>query len=354
MTCEDLQNMKNDLSEDYYLVNDIDCSPTNPGSPSFDPGGPWGDGNGFEPVGNLFTGTLDGRGYKITDLYISRPSTDQVGLIKYAWTGSEFKNIELEDVDITGHRSVGALLGYSRNGGDISDSYSTGSVVSTYWEVGGLVGYNNDGTIDNSYSTCSVSGSRIVGGLIGVNRHDGVINNSYSSGTVNCNTYVGGLVGDNYGLIINSYSTGTVSGSTVAGGLVARHAVGTVRNCYSISNVSGSSYVAGLVGFCSGSGTLIDTSYSTGNVSGGSLYVGGLVGYKDSTITVSDSYWDTETSGESSSSGGVGKTTTEMVQEATYQPAWDFVGDPDPDDVWKITEGVTYPCLSWQGDETCP
>jgi hypothetical protein len=52
--------------------------------------------------------------------------------------------------------------------------------------------------------------------------------------------------------------------------------------------------------------------------------------------TVSNSYWDMQTSGQSTSAGGAGKTTAEMKQQATFV-GWDFT------DIWGIEENVTYP-----------
>jgi hypothetical protein len=69
-TCAELQNIRNNLAGDYYLANDIDCS-------GFD----YGDGKGFMPIGTegtKFTGTFDGKGHKITHLYINRPSTNAI------------------------------------------------------------------------------------------------------------------------------------------------------------------------------------------------------------------------------------------------------------------------------------
>ncbi len=99
-------------------------------------------------------------------------------------------------------------------------------------------------------------------------------------------------------------------GSYDVGGLVRRN-YGTVSGCYSTGSVLGG---------------------------GGGGYVGGLVGYNDDGGTVSSSYWDVEASGQSSSAGGVGKTTAEMKQEATYT-GWDFAN------VWDIVEGQSYPYL---------
>ena len=64
--CTELQNIRDDLSGDYYLANDIVCSDTVN----------WNSEAGFEPIGidgsSRFDGTFDGNGYKITHLYINQ------------------------------------------------------------------------------------------------------------------------------------------------------------------------------------------------------------------------------------------------------------------------------------------
>jgi len=90
----------------------------------------------------------------------------------------------------------------------------------------------------------------------------------------------------------------------------------------------------------------------------GDNFVGGLVGYNSSS-TVSNSFWDMETSGQTTSAGGTGKTTIEMHNVATYTDLatvglefpWDFVGNPFDDtgneDFWDIDEEINngYPYL---------
>jgi hypothetical protein len=71
---------------------------------------------------------------------------------------------------------------------------------------------------------------------------------------------------------------------------------------------------------------IITNSYSIGTV-WGSKNVGGLVGLNTGNIT--NSYWDIETSNQTSSAGGEGKTTEQMKQQTTYI-GWDFVS------VWVI------------------
>jgi hypothetical protein len=94
-------------------------------------------------------------------------------------------------------------------------------------------------------------------------------------------------------------------------------------------------------------------SYSTGNVTG-QIQTGGLAGADDGG-TVSNSFWDMETSGQSTSAGGTGRTTAEMQDISTFTGAsWDIVTVPtagyrDTGYTWNIVDHATYPFLSWQG-----
>jgi hypothetical protein len=97
------------------------------------------------------------------------------------------------------------------------------------------------------------------------------------------------------------------------------------------------------------SGT-ITNCYSTGDVNGTGSFVdaGGLVGYSSGGVAAS--FWDIQTSGQTWSAGGTGKTTAEMKTKSTFTDAgWDFVGETinGPNDVWTIKEGVGYPKLVW-------
>ncbi len=145
-----------------------------------------------------------------------------------------------------------------------------------------------------------------------------------------------------YGTVSECYSTGRVSGSDSVGGLVGDNG-GTVSGCYSTGSVSGRESVGGLVG---DNGGTVSGCYSTGRVSG-SDYVGGLVGRTSTSGRVLGSYWDVETSGQSTSAGGEGKTTAEMKQRATYT-GWDFAN------VWDIVEGQSYPYLRVLGETVYP
>jgi len=290
-TWYDLEAIRNNLSGHYILMNDLDSTTAGYeelASPTADEGKGWHPiiGAGGDPP---FTGTFDGQGYEIRDLFINLPGIGNVGLFSIVGEGGRIEDIGVVNADVT------------------STAY-----------IGGLVGVNK-GTVSNSYSTGSLTGVSWVGGLVGQN--DGTVSNSYSTGHVTSDSGAGGLMGGNTGTVSNSYSTGNVTGDSGAGGLIAVNS-GTVSN-----------------------------SYSTGSVTGND-YLGGLVGYNDEG-TVSGSFWDTETSGQSTSDGGTGKTTSEMKSIATFSgAAWEIIavasGSTNPTYIWNIVYGQTYPFLSWQ------
>jgi hypothetical protein len=384
-----LQEMNNNLSAYYKLVNDIDASFTIN----------WNNGAGFVPIGGngqAFTGTFDGQSYKITDLYLNSSlnagffgQTDfavieNVGLVNtsvngqgYAVGGLVGANFRgriintyvtgtITNSDVTGAipeiQHTGGLVGMNYQG-SISNSYSMVhiSVTPNVEDTGGLVGLNWSGSITDSHATGNVNGSRYVGGLVGRNLGGsllevgrnlgvplleggiGIIASSYATGDVTNSATgggTGGLVGENDGGIIqNVYSTGNVSGWIDVGGLVGNNSLGYIANSYTTGDVNGNDGVdiGGLVGF-SVAGSITD-SYATGKVSKGVKdYIGGLVGYIQDGVrtTINSSYWDVNTSGQSASAGGAGRTTAQMKQKATFI-GWDFAHS------WRINEGVDYP-----------
>jgi hypothetical protein len=258
-------------------------------------------------------------------------------------------NLGLEAVDVNGTSDdIGGLAAY--NEGHITKNYSTGMVHGDD-EIGGLLG-NNLGYVTECYSAGLVSGDESVGGLVGYN--GGSITTSHSTCTVIGHEDVGGLVSHNSGGIITSYSTGTVNGYEYVGGLVGDNS-GSITTSYSTCTVIGHEYVGGLLGR-KYSGQII-RCFSTGLVTG-EEDVGGLIG--DNNADVTDSFWDMETSGQDTSSGGEGKTTAEMQIASTFlQAGWDFVGETEngTEDIWSICEGTNYPRFVWQvpvGDFVCP
>ncbi|MBN2892728.1 MAG: T9SS type A sorting domain-containing protein [Bacteroidales bacterium] len=323
----------------------------------------WDSGAGFSPIGNLlfnFRGTYNGKGFTIDALYINRPETKYIGLFGFM-SEATVDSLGLTNIDYTGLERMGGIVGASYDFSEISNSFSTGTITATGdYNVGGLVGHQYYYSIINkSYSNVEVNGGVYYsGGLVGVNENNSEINNSYSTGNVSGNDRVGGLTGScwNYGFVNNCYSTGNVSGTNNVGGLVGfSYSNSAINNSYSTGNVSGVGYVGGFVGWNYISSS-ITNSYSTGHVTG-TTNTGGFVGNNDNTLN--NSFWNTETSGQATSAGGIGKTTAQMQTLCTYidgtDASWDFVIETanGTEDNWKMNSSANdgYPFLSWQVDE---
>jgi len=70
--------------------------------------------------------------------------------------------------------------------------------------------------------------------------------------------------------------------------------------------------------------------------------------------TVTASFWDTETSGLTTSAGGTGIPTALMQMESTFTSAgWDFADETEngTEDIWWILDGRDYPRLWWEAAE---
>jgi filamentous hemagglutinin family protein len=255
---------------------------------------------GFSPVGTSFgasfTGSFDGLGHTISNLFINLPTTPYVGMFGFVNTGGVITNVGVVNANVTGGTSgnqaaAGILVGASY--GRVTNSSSSGAITDAYnWATGGLVGANG-GIIDDSHSSSNVSGGGSDGGLVGSN--NGSISNSFATGQViGQDRYIGGLVGTSAGSVNTSYATGSVSGSGYVGGLVGANEGGSVNNSYATGSVncistctSANTFMGGLVGFVqyqNVNGTQIpgtvSNSHATGTVTGGS-YAGGLVGADD-------------------------------------------------------------------------
>ena len=290
-----------------------------------------------------FSGSFDGKEYTISDLFINRPTEDEVGLFGVT-DDATIENVTLSGVDITGLDDVGALIGYMQ-GGTVTNCHSSGTVSGGDY-IGGLIGYSIEGdgtTISECSSSCTVSGDDYVGGLLGA-PSSATISECYTIGSVSGNDYIGGFTGWSYLLTISQcYSTGDVSGTDdYVGGFAGVSQGDNTSNCYARGDVSGDRYIGGLIGY-SYSSEVVTNCYSTGAVTG-NTDVGGLLGYSEGTIT--NCFWDITTSGQAASDGGTGKTTAQMKTLATfYDASWDIA--PTATD-----RNDGYPFLSWEIDES--
>lgn len=330
---DQLQEMNNDLSAYYELGNDIDASSTVN----------WNEGEGFRPIGapnlsNPFKGSLDGKGFTISGLFINHPAwypvsqsesyAYYVGLFGEIGREGKLSNLGVENADINVSGSIGFVGGIvARNSGILNNVYIKGLVGKRGTDdIGGLV-YENFGTIENCYTDLEIIGSGI-GGI--AYKNNGSIKNSSAKGSIEGKDYpLGGLVATNEGTILGSQFNGTVLGKNSyskvyhIGGLVGFNiGTGIIDSSFSIGNVSGDYRVGGLVGT---NGGTITNSYAEGDVKGDSLngqFIGGLVGvngingiagYNYTSGTIEDSYAKTNVIGFSSVGGLAGANLWESV-----------------------------------------
>ena len=331
-TAQDLDNIRNDLDGKYILMNDIDLS-------SYSNWDPIGEIDYDAGTGQIFTGTLDGNGYTISNLTINRPDEDGVGLFgtigdPSTMTGGDIKNLGLENFKISGQAYVGALASFSF--GTITNCHVTGDFASVEY-TGGLVG-DNSGTISNSFFIGKVASDGYVGGLAGVN--NGTISSSFVIGNVIGFERVGGLVGENWGgMISGSFATVDVTGKYFVGGLSGHNADGTIVNSYAKGSIAGNSDIGGLVGWNQGT---ISNSYTSTLVKG-VTNVGGLVGNNSEMWSnLENLIWDTESTGQNLACGfddgmGIstnnnGLTSSQMQDSSNWQgwdtSIWDFSSYP--------------------------
>jgi len=322
-TPSQLSEVRNYLDSYFIQINDINLS-------SYDHDG---DGKGWLPIGgagstDMFTGNYDGQSYVITNLTINRPNTDDIGLFGLIGEEGNTKtisvtNLGLKNVSINGGDGVGSLAGgiISNKDTKIEFCYASNGDVIADGHLGGLIGYVK------SYEELASTAEKPV-----VTKSFSFVNIEWS--IINSGDHFGGLIGSTYAAIVTdcysrSYITIDNSAGTVA----------------SLSNIGG------LIGSASNK-TEITNCYATGSITtlGASSisHVGGLIGSKEGNVTVTDSYWDIETTGQTTSDGGTGKTTAEMKQASTYS-SYDFVNtwgiDGDKNDGYPFLIGDKWDVL---------
>ncbi|MBQ8731339.1 MAG: bacterial Ig-like domain-containing protein [Oscillospiraceae bacterium] len=238
-TKEQLNNVRNNLGAHYKLVADIFFEKED----FANDGNFYNNGHGFVPIGdssdNAFTGTFDGNGFIIYNIYISNIDTDCAGL--FGRSDGTIKNLGMVYSDIRETHSSTCYAGgiVACNHGAITNCYNTGKVMA----------YCSNGYLAISY----------VGGIAGINY--GAIENCYNTGDIRADAgsyyratvEVGGICGYNVLDVANCYNTGYVTGAaaihpadhissadtrktTYAGGICGYNSRRLV-NCYYLNNI---------------------------------------------------------------------------------------------------------------------
>lgn len=209
-TAAQLDEVRNFPSACFELSKDIDLSSyLNPNS------------SGWRPI-EYFTGKFDGKKHTIKGLWISLSSISNVGLFANIQGSSDYERagvsnlfVNISKKGITGGSSVGGICGESYYG-NIENCMVTGD-ISGGEGVGGVVGYCR---YHSSISQCASSGNIIatngqVGGILGNYYESCSIENCYSIANVKAE---GSYYSKAYGIggsAENCYFAGTISGADI-------------------------------------------------------------------------------------------------------------------------------------------
>ncbi|MGN1372651.1 MAG: uL15 family ribosomal protein [Candidatus Coproplasma sp.] len=323
-----LSSDKNNSSACAMLTADIDLggSSSNQWTPIYV------SGYQYEPSAYYcYSGTFDGNGKTISNLYISGVNQYQ-GLFSVIGKSGMVKNLTISNAYVNGQSDLGAIAGYSF--GTISGCTVTESTITALQSVadnrvlecntGGVAGYLSYGSIENcTVSNTEVNGYLDVGGIAGkFDAYDSCLKavlsgcSTTNTTTVTAAGRVGGIVGyacNSYSystdtLITNCHNNATVKTSrsgdfsitdtgsyvytgTVAGGVVGWSMGVSLSTCSNTGAVTSNLfYAGGIVAYASGSTGVskinITNCYNTGIITPGSSsystycrYAGGILGY---------------------------------------------------------------------------
>ena len=302
-TAAQFANMRNHADKHFVLAGNIDLNNIN-----------W---KPFE-----FSGSLDGKGFVVSNLYVNR-TDDYQGLFSkikgYYNDPIKVKNLTIRGVNISSDNSyVGAVAGLSE-GSFIQNCkviLTEGSEISGYDDVGGIVGqaWNSDYKtvydceVESQFDGPAIIGNSAVGGITGAGICEGCKVNADITGVKN----VGGITGyfdqdalELSAIILDCSYSGEINGTENVGGIAGGFEYGSIKSCkVNADIVAEGNYVGGIVGYCKyvGYATVpITACYSDGQitVSPRSENVGGIVGHGHDYMVVSLSY-STMTSSSSS------------------------------------------------------
>ena len=294
-----VRNFLNDTSVVFSLEADIDMTD-------------WiADNNpvqGWSPIGSgeyTFCGTFNGNGHTISNLWIKRPDTNNIGLFGRTGSSCEIHDLTLTDAYIEGYDNVGGFVGYSYNNlslyidnpiyGVISNCKFLNGIIKGRDNVGGIIGYTlvenfygktiiincnfQNGEIYGNNSiggiggciyyksggsassnkkmsishccsqNCTINGVNDIGGIIGMSDISRELYKCYSSNCViKGHDKLGGILGEGDGEILSCFSNVKIYGSDFIGGLIGYSTSGNTSSCYATGLIEGENYLAGIIG----------------------------------------------------------------------------------------------------------
>jgi|GEM_PF-2699635 len=242
-----------------------------------------------------YSGTFDGSGYKVSGVYINKPSNSYIGFFTLI-TNATIKNLTIAG-QITGSRDVGGLVAgmgsYSTGNNLIYNCTNECNVTSAYTSTasngndsGGLVGYvNGNGNVIRScvnrgnVTTANVGVYSHVGGIVGYSMKPVTIRNCVNYGNVTAQEYTAGIAG-----YISSSSGKTVISGCYNKGIITSNGDGIATTGGIVGHIYASNSDRALVEYCGNDGKIITKGGTNGGIAGSITYGKVFACYNTATI----------------------------------------------------------------------
>lgn len=398
-TKADLNNIRDNLSGKYILMNDIVFTQADFSTE----GDYYNEGKGWAPVGKInypFTGVLDGNGFRIDGLFIMQKGVASGQFALIAQNSGTVKNLKITNVhfevtEATGGISVAAIAAINHNSGRIDNCISTGAIsaestgtscvaggivglsvggvndcgnysdITSSEYAGGISGRNHDegegaGVVSGSYNIGNVSGDFYAGGITGYGDGDNTdrfsVSDSFNKGDVCSSTtggwrsvYIGGIIGySNKQSVIRCFNAGSVyskkdsqgiSNATVLAGGIAGAGNSVIRDCYNIGSIQNVSQGEGTAaaGIACGGLDFIAV-YNAGRVSDLNNRCYPIVSTQSTPRTISGAYYNSGLGPYPTGSKGTPLTSTQMQNSSSY-PVFSFGS------TWLMNTATKLPML---------
>ncbi len=337
-TAEDLNNIRNNLSGKYILMNDIDLS-----------------GIEWMPIGtelNAFKGVLDGNGKTLNGLNITETvaSVNRNSSGIFAFTnGATIKNLNISNVKV-----------------------KISKAENDFYAVGIIVGLAKFSTVENckvhGKADISVNGTLNIGGVIGEAFNTVDIskceNNAEIIADAKDEINIGGIVGSSDSIVSLSANKATItadnsnsdepkSDAIYIGGICGNMFLNEIKNCYNTGDIqlnilSDSAKAGGIAG----TSMYIKCCYNIGNIECNNqdtpYYTGGIVGLavdnSFADVKISDCYCLNNISKAIGNSDFANKYNVKILSESEMKMQSSYVRF-DFENVWKMDNEKGYPVL---------
>ncbi len=349
---------------------------------------PLGEGTSFQ---DIFTGTFEGNGHQISNLFIDDPSRRRLGLF------GEVRNAQVRNLTLNGDLALvsgtatsvqlGALAAQLTFESSVINCHSSVAVSSTAGfskRIGGLIGYmNGTGTeapqtgpiLDTVSTTGSITiNDNAVGGIVGL-LQGGIVRNAYSTAAISGNSgRAAGLIAEINAsgglnnptadvLVENSVSLGSLDTNSM-GGLVARIDQGfenngtiTLRNLFARATLSPFADVGGMTLIIAAASEAEFENIVLASVinAGGNQADGLFIEERDvgQPAVIDDVFWDIEAS-TLTNSNNLDRARTTAVLRCPTSNSEDCEGGQGlfadfPSTVWDFGTDIQYPAIKIDG-----